>query len=272
MGTTTYNYLYAITGTSASDVWAVGTAAGTLVEHWNGTAWSIIPSPNAAGTTQDTLTAVTAFSSTDAWAVGYAYDGSGNQVTLTLHWDGSSWSVVPSPNTSAPTNVIRGVSGSGPDDVWAVGAWDYYPTAYKHGPLIEHWNGSSWTITPSPNPAPVGGGLTSVSAASPGHAVAVGSYGDFNGNTLPLIEQWTGTAWQQIAAAPILPFNDYYLFTGVSALSGTAALAVGYSTVMGLYHTFAESTSTLRIMTPGSRTSRITHASRALQPQVACAA
>src|SRR5262249_58628362 len=52
------NLLAGVTAISADDVWAVGdfqTTSGagtvfqTLTEHWNGTAWSIVASPNGAG-------------------------------------------------------------------------------------------------------------------------------------------------------------------------------------------------------------------------------
>ena len=73
----------AVSGTSANDVWAVGTQHTIgqqfgLVEHWDGSAWSVVPSPPDAGA----LNAVSAVSANDAWAVGnYALE----------HWDGSSW-------------------------------------------------------------------------------------------------------------------------------------------------------------------------------------
>src|SRR5438105_3286110 len=45
------NYLNGVSATSSTDAWAVGsytvgTAANTLAEHWNGTSWSVVPSPN----------------------------------------------------------------------------------------------------------------------------------------------------------------------------------------------------------------------------------
>ncbi|HYO48741.1 MAG TPA: hypothetical protein VEW94_02725, partial [Chloroflexia bacterium] len=59
---------------SRDDIWAVGTYSApgelnkTLVMHWNGIGWAIIPSPNAPGF--NVLGSVVATSSTDAWAVG----------------------------------------------------------------------------------------------------------------------------------------------------------------------------------------------------------
>ena len=64
--------------------------------HWDGTAWTITPSP-AAGT----LTGITARSASDVWAVGYT---TGPQ-TLTLHWDGTTWTTVPSPNVGSASQL-----------------------------------------------------------------------------------------------------------------------------------------------------------------------
>src|SRR5437773_2689182 len=83
------------------DAWAVGIQSSgsrwhTLVEHWDGTAWSIVPSPNP-GSDNNYLQTVAAASADDIWAAGYYWNGSADR-TLTEHWDGTAWSIVPSPN------------------------------------------------------------------------------------------------------------------------------------------------------------------------------
>ena len=91
----------------------------TLTLHWDGIAWSYVPSPNIQEQNNDQLNAV-AGSGNDVWAVGYeGFLGS----TLTLHWNGRAWSLVPSPNPGFSVNQLQGVSGSG-NDVWAVGQYD----------------------------------------------------------------------------------------------------------------------------------------------------
>lgn len=94
----------------------------TLIEHWDGGGWSIVTSPSPAS--NDTLTGVAARSATDVWAVGTRVDRSGAipiDRTLTEHWNGTSWSVVASPNVGANDNLLNGVSAT-PGDVWAVGS------------------------------------------------------------------------------------------------------------------------------------------------------
>ena len=113
--------LDAVAATSASDAWAVGgystsTVGRALIEHWNGTQWCRVPSPQPG--TSDGLTGVAAISPTDAWAVG-TY---GIFKTLILHWDGTAWAKVPSPNpSSVGINQLDAVAGTSATDAWAVG-------------------------------------------------------------------------------------------------------------------------------------------------------
>ena len=116
---------------AANDVWAVGytiTTDGTnqpdktLIEHWNGSSWSIVASPSPPS--NDTLAGVAARSASDVWAVGTRQDRSGAipiDRTLTEHWNGSAWSVVASPNVGANDNLLNGVSAT-TGDVWTVGS------------------------------------------------------------------------------------------------------------------------------------------------------
>src|SRR5262249_15305031 len=129
------NQFLGVAAISASDVWIVGaddasTPPGqlaplhtTLIEHWDGTAWSIVPSPNSAS--GGYLAGVAALSSTNVWAVG-STDGVYIGQTLIEHWDGATWSIVPSPSPSGATNsYLAGVAGNAANDVWAVGFANY---------------------------------------------------------------------------------------------------------------------------------------------------
>src|SRR5260221_4375134 len=61
-------------------------------------------------------------SSSDVWAVGYALNGNSGQ-SLIENWNGTSWSVVPSPNVG-PWNELNGVATVSANDIWAVGYYD----------------------------------------------------------------------------------------------------------------------------------------------------
>ncbi len=137
---------HGITALSANDVWAVGTLNnGTLIVHWNGKRWSIVPSPNP-GKSRNELWGVTALSANDVWAVGgFSHDIQQRQnvvqivdESLTMHWDGSRWSVVASPSPNTLGNDLTSVTARSANDVWAVG------TPYNI--LIEHWDGSRWSV------------------------------------------------------------------------------------------------------------------------------
>ncbi len=81
------NTLTSVATVSASNIWAVGSypnSSGinqTLIEHWNGTKWNIVSSPNV-GTGENTLNRAAA-SAGNIWAVGYYRNNSGVVQTLT---------------------------------------------------------------------------------------------------------------------------------------------------------------------------------------------
>jgi hypothetical protein len=155
-------FIFGISADATNDVWAVGTVAlgATFIEHFDGTAWSVVPSPSP-GNGQITLFGVTAIAPNDAWAVGFfveALNQDRPQKTLIEHWDGTSWTVVPSPNVGGPdtqtiSNQLRGVIAVSANDVWAFGDTDQFGPS-KITNLVLHWNGTAWSIVPSPHPNP----------------------------------------------------------------------------------------------------------------------
>lgn len=183
--------LNAVTTTSPCNAWAVGeyfaeSVENTLVEHWNGTSWSLQFSPNP-DSMHNYLNGVAATSATNAWAVGAI----GDQVPRTLieHWNGTTWSTASSRNVGSSSNELAGVAAISASNVWAVG--DYYDqnTSQERTliqrwngtdsvSLIEHWNGTAWSVQPSPNPGIGAGGgrLSAVAASSSTNAWAVGEY------------------------------------------------------------------------------------------------
>jgi hypothetical protein len=46
----------------------------------------------------------------------------------------------------------HGIAASGPNDIWAVGYEE--TSSYVPQTLIEHWDGHSWSVVPSPNKDP----------------------------------------------------------------------------------------------------------------------
>jgi hypothetical protein len=96
-------FLDSVSARAANDGWAVGTnglvSPRPLAEHWNGTTWTAAKVPMPVGAAQAVFQGVDELSSTDAWAVGKTQNSTaGDERTLIEHWDGTSWTVVPSPN------------------------------------------------------------------------------------------------------------------------------------------------------------------------------
>src|SRR5581483_5666690 len=92
------------------------------VEHWDGTTWSVVASPNPKGGLGATLASVSQYAGApDVWAVGEYQLNSGRERTLIEHWDGSGWAIVPSPNLKGQESALDGVSATSPGNAWATG-------------------------------------------------------------------------------------------------------------------------------------------------------
>ncbi|HMA37878.1 MAG TPA: S-layer homology domain-containing protein, partial [Chloroflexia bacterium] len=150
-------------------------------EHWNGNAWAVVASPNPS-TLDNNLYGVAAVGANDVWAVG-SYDGGMTSPTLTEHWNGSAWTSVASPNPGVANELVAAVAVS-TNDVWAVG--DYcLSNCTIFQTLMEHWNGSAWTVVPSPNGGTGSNSLYGVAAVAANDVWAVGDYwNDFYRQTL----------------------------------------------------------------------------------------
>src|SRR5262249_47331851 len=140
------NILFGAAATSPSDVWSVGTyydqnfTAQSLIEHWDGSAWTVSSSPNP-GSTGNQLNAVAGLATNDAWAVGFFTDANFIANALVEHWDGVSWTVVPSPNNGGNGSYLQSVTALAADNVWAVGY--YIDDNLVNETLAEHWDGTS---------------------------------------------------------------------------------------------------------------------------------
>ena len=142
---------------SAKSAWAVGlqfngTANQTLIEHWNGTAWKTMKSPDVGGAAANNqLFGVTATSARNAWAVG-TYSVGNVQHTLIVRWNGKAWKRVPTPAPAcAPGAQLFSVSAVSATSAWAVGFGTACPGQVNTS-LILRWNGKTWKKATSPSP------------------------------------------------------------------------------------------------------------------------
>jgi hypothetical protein len=224
------NQLYAVDGTGPNDVWAVGTyvdpASGfqSLALHWDGAQWTHVPTPTPnAGYW---LKAVAAIAPNDVWAVG------GHGLPYVFHFDGAAWSyaLLPQPGQFGFGIAVADLVALAPDNIWAVGWYDITGTAHLRT-AVWRWNGSSWSVVPSPSVPNTSGSfypsvLHSISAANPDAIFAVGEWRI--GNTwFPLALRYDGTSWQ-LQQTPVSSTGDGRL-RAVSAAAPNDVWAVGTS-------------------------------------------
>lgn len=196
--------LTAVAATSRRNAWAVGhvldlahDTSAPLTEHWDGSAWSVVPFPEIPGAVSEvtSLLGVTALSRANAWTVGLYSAGAGLR-TLIGHWNGTRWKIIPSPNRGSGGNLLEAVAARTATDVWAVGQRQRTPDSFRKT-LIEHWNGTRWKVVRSPSPGKTSNILMGVATVSARRAWAVGQDSDSDGKTLA--ERWNGTRWRVVA-------------------------------------------------------------------------
>src|ERR1700737_482830 len=148
-------------------------AATTSAPTCNST-FNVVASPNV-GAGDNSLDAISGVSPSDVWAVGSSSATIGGlTATLAEHWDGSQWTVVATPAPGVNTYLL-GVAAVSANDVWAVGVNQQTATSTVL-PLIEHWDGSTWSLVPAPTVTR--GILIAVSAVSSQDVWAVGNWRD----------------------------------------------------------------------------------------------
>ena len=142
----TFSQLNSSFAASHTQAWAVGqtrvAASGngfeTLIEEWNGSTWSVVPGAPAS-VSASFLNGVSGTGPSDIWAVGQ------NAGTSFIeHWNGKSWSHVASPAGEPPDGQLNAVSADSPTDAWAAGS--AMNANDQVVPLIEHWNGTQWSV------------------------------------------------------------------------------------------------------------------------------
>ena len=215
---------------SANDIYAVGssrsdnaTTMNALIEHWDGSKWSVVPAPQLPVGQGIALNSLAVISSSDIWAVG----SSGGLLPLApfaAHFDGRRWTPVTA-HTAGPANFagLQAVAAIATDDVWAVGLFEPSDGVAPRT-LTEHWDGKQWNVVPSPNADQTDNELFGVSAISSTDVWACGSSG---GGFQVVIEHWDGTQWT-ISPSPqpnapsahaVLAFPSGSVFVAGSTLS-----------------------------------------------------
>jgi hypothetical protein len=150
---------------------------GNALVHWDGMSWSLDTSQDSS-----TLNAVWGSSADDVWAFAEKGD--------VLHLETGTWSSnSPSDGTGPSYATLQDVSGSGPNDAWAVGA------AYSDvvsGTLL-HFDGTDWTAASTNSNLQ----FTGIWANAANDLWVVASDGGVD-----TVLRWNGTAFSESYAGP----------------------------------------------------------------------
>jgi hypothetical protein len=220
--------LFSVSCTSASACIAVGGADNdriALAEVWNGTSWKIQPTPSTVRADVAVLLGVSCTSPSACTAVGAFARFGGRQVSLAERWDGTSWSIQPTPNPPGTHSIIdlNGVSCTSGSACTAVGGF-VTSSPFTAGTLAEAWDGTSWSIQPTPaQPSQDLLSFDGVSCTSASACIAVGAAAD------TLAEVWNGTAWSIDPTPPSPPSLEGIggHLNGVWCTSAASCTAVG---------------------------------------------
>ena len=172
----------AVAASSATNAWAVTYAGRHLppIVHWNGRRWGQVAGPDIGR--PYALSDVATTSAKDVFAVGSAPEGSSR--ALLLHWNGRRWTCALTRQIHPPKfpdTFLAAVSGSSPDNAWAVGS--YFDSAQRA--LALHWNGHTWKqVITQPGQEGSLDDLTFIP-----HSGAVWAVGG------GMLLHWNGTAW-----------------------------------------------------------------------------
>ena len=190
------NALRGVVALTETDAWSVGGSgddpvepALTVIERWDGSAWTAEEGPNPGSQTNELLD-VDASGPGDVWAVGRTASGFGDR-PLAMWFDGIQWQEVELPEELS--GRLTGVAAIAPDDVWAVG-FSGATDALTERTLLLHWDGALWAVVDAGQADGVGrSALLDVDALASDDVWAAGYL-----HNRPLMIRFDGEAWSRM--------------------------------------------------------------------------
>jgi hypothetical protein len=207
-----------------SDCLAVGASAPQMAtqliaERWNGTRWSRGATPKPAGADEVTIDAVACPSRTECVAVGTGYPPGSSRAAIfpfADYWNGARWTTGRAASFGA-ADFLAGLACPAVKSCYAVG--NDTAKSGASAPLVEHWNGSTWSRQAVSVPrGTTNGWLQGVSCPSARFCVAVGT----DGSGI-LVERWNGSGWSMSDPRSVSSAGLY----AVSCPSAASCFAVG---------------------------------------------
>jgi hypothetical protein len=198
--------LDAVSCFTATGCWAVGVESGSggtevpFTEETAGAGWSIISSPQVGGALQG----VSCATATSCQAVGVQGSTTIWGAPLAERFANGGWSLLSTPATSSGNGDLTGVACVTASDCWAVGTQVTSSNGAVRAPLVEHYNGGSWSISAV---ASVDGGLSGVTCVTASDCWAVG-YQEIAGNQTGLVEQYSSGAWTEVSSPVVSAYLD----------------------------------------------------------------
>jgi hypothetical protein len=223
-----FNTLFGVAA-SMGKAWAVGVRMDAayrdraLAEYWNGSKPTIqnVPQP---GSERDLFYGASATAPNDVWAVGDQEGTNGVYDTLAEHFDGKTWSVLPTPDPGKAGDHLYAVDAVAPNDVWAAGQQLNGPGVTDQG-LIEHWDGKHWSVVKMPRALHANVMLDGVTV-SRGQVFVVGEVDSPGGGGRPLVVTGNGRHWASFAPSDGSDWSSLWAVTATS--DGTVYAAGNY--------------------------------------------
>jgi hypothetical protein len=199
--------------TSASTYWAMASV-------WIGTEWTLQTVPKPAESKRSILLDVSCSDASNCTSVGGYTNAKGVQVTLVERWNGKTWSVQTSPNPEGSSNsVLQNVICEDRNTCVGVGDW---VKAGVWQPMAQRWNGSSWSLETTANPA--GSTFTVLEGVSCRITCqAIGWYTNSEGKNKTLGETRETPSWTQRTIS--IPSSSS--LSGLSCYGESSCMAVG---------------------------------------------
>src|SRR5260221_3116462 len=223
-----FNSFYGLAA-SQGQAWAVGEYLNSnyqdraLIETWDGHSWSIANNPQPRSV-RHMLFRAAPLSPSDVWVVRDHEGRKGVVETLVEHWDGSAWTVVPTPDPGATGNHLYAVDAVSPDDVWAAGM-QLSGSSPDHG-LVEHWDGQKWSVVPRPASGSASLVMLDGIAATASQVWVAGEADSPEGGGQPLVEGYQNGTWKD-AALPTVPDGANWTNLWGITTAGGSVWAVG---------------------------------------------
>lgn len=219
-------------GAAGDEVWAFGYVYRqgrheSVAIHRESDGWVRVPSPtppNGDDGGSPSVADVLVLGPGDVWVVGSSFPF--GEELYSMHWDGTTWELVPMPSFTIPGSPLEpdspslsGLGGSASDDVWAVGALG------SGGGLVLHWDGSTWSQIDSPGEESIVR-LRWVVSSGPDRAWVTGSEGNGPTQLHPLSAAWDGTVWSPALSPAASGFGNLVLASSdrLLALGGSGGI------------------------------------------------